>query len=122
MLPASCPQISAPSSATSAKPNNIPRAPTTFSLAIRPVAAATAIFQSPHPSGAKRGARTPPMPARILQFSCSASNMPKEPSVHPKRMRNQRTIVDNRIIVPAFLMKDHPRSHMLRRTLPTVGR
>ena len=31
-------------------------------------------------------------------------------------------IVDNRIIVPAFLMKDQPLSHMLLNTLPSVGR
>ena len=30
-------------------------------------------------------------------------------------------MVDRRMIVPAFLMKDQPRSHMLRRTLPRVG-
>ncbi len=30
-------------------------------------------------------------------------------------------MVESRITVPAFLIKDHPRSHILRRTLPTVG-
>ena len=30
-------------------------------------------------------------------------------------------MVDSRMMVPAFLMKDQPRSHMERRTLPTVG-
>ncbi len=42
MLPARVPQISAPSSATSAKPNKIPKVPTTFSFATNPVIAATA--------------------------------------------------------------------------------
>ena len=31
------------------------------------------------------------------------------------------TIVERRIIVPAFLMKDQPRSHMDRMTLTKVG-
>ena len=31
-------------------------------------------------------------------------------------------MVERRMMVPAFLMKDQPRSHMLLRTLPTVGR
>ena len=30
-------------------------------------------------------------------------------------------MVDSRMMVPAFLMKDQPRSHMLRSTVPTVG-
>ena len=49
MLPASCPQTSLPFSATSANPKRTPKVPTTFSFAIRPVTAATAIFQSPQP-------------------------------------------------------------------------
>ena len=31
-------------------------------------------------------------------------------------------IVESVMIVPAFLMNDHPRSHMLLNTVPTVGR
>ena len=31
-------------------------------------------------------------------------------------------MVERRMMVPAFLMKDQPRSHIERRTLPTVGR
>ena len=31
------------------------------------------------------------------------------------------SMVDNRIIVPAFLIKDQPRSHILLSTLVTVG-
>ena len=30
-------------------------------------------------------------------------------------------MVESRMMVPAFLMNAQPRSHMLRRTLPTVG-
>ena len=33
----------------------------------------------------------------------------------------ERKIVEMRMIVPAFLMNDQPRSHIERRTLPTVG-
>ena len=43
------------------------------------------------------------------------------PSAQPKYVVNQTRIVDSRMIVPAFLMKDQPRSHMERRTLPSVG-
>ena len=32
-----------------------------------------------------------------------------------------KTIVDIKMIVPAFLINDHPRSHMLLITLPAVG-
>ena len=99
----------------------MPRVPTTFSFAIRPVTAATDIFQSPQPRGANSGAITEPIEARILLSNCSASSMPKEPSTQPKLMKNHSTMVDNRMMVPAFLIKDQPRSHMLRRTLPTVG-
>ena len=49
------------------------------------------------------------------------SSIPKDPSAHPKFIKNHRMMVDNVMMVPAFLIKDHPRSHMLRRTLPTVG-
>ena len=121
MLPASCPQISSPSSATSANPKRIPKVPTTFSFAISPVMAATVIFQSPHPRGTNKGARIPPREAKILLSSISSSSIPKEPSVQPKLMRNHSTMVDNRMMVPAFLMKDQPLSHILRSTLPTVG-
>ncbi len=125
MTAARLPHTSAPSSATSANPNNIPKVATTFSFAIRPVTAATAIFQpSPacvHPRGVKIHAIALPILDRILESNCSASSIPKPPSVHPKVIRNQRTMVDSKMIVPAFLMKDQPRSHMLRRTAPTVG-
>ena len=47
--------------------------------------------------------------------------MPKAPFSQPKPIRNHRTIVERRIIVPAFLIKDHPRSHILLRMLPSVG-
>ena len=121
MLPASCPQISVPFSATSANPKRIPNVPTTFSFAMSPVTAATAIFQSPHPRGANNGAITFPIEARILSLSCSASSIPNEPSTQPKLIKNQSRIVDNVMIVPAFLINDHPLSHMLRSTFPTVG-
>ena len=121
-------------SATSAKPNNCPNVATTFSFAIRPDTAATAIFQPlpalVQPSGAKIHAIAEPIFARThsawaasraAPSNPSKSSIPKVPLLHPKFIKNHKTIVDNRIIVPAFLMKDHPRSHMLRSTFPTVG-
>ena len=66
MLPARLPQISEPSSATSAKPYRIPKVPTTFSFATRPVMAATVDFQSPQPRGIKIHATAFPTAARIL--------------------------------------------------------
>ena len=117
------PQISAPSSATSAKPNSIPKVATTFSFAIRPVTAATAIFQpSPafvQPKGPKIQAIAEPIFARILLFS--SSTIPKEPPSHPKPIKNHRTMVERRMIVPAFLIKDQPLSHMLLKIFPAVG-
>ena len=121
MVVASVPQISAPSSATSANPKSTPKVATTFSFAISPVTAATAIFQLPQPSGAKIGAITPPIAAKILLSNCSASNIVKLPSTQPNPCKNQSTMVESKMMVPAFLMKDQPRSHMLRSTFPTVG-
>ena len=128
------PQNSAPSSATSAKPNNIPNVATTFSFAIRPLIAATAIFQPlplcVHPSGVKIQPIAEPIFARIhsawaasraAPSSPSKLNIPKPASVHPKFIKNHKMMVDNVMIVPAFLMKDQPRSHILLNTLPTVG-
>ena len=118
-LDASVPQISSPSSDTSAKPYRIPKVPTTFSFATRPVIAATAAFQSPHPRGAKIQAKDLPIAERIP--SLKSSTMPKWPSTKPKLEANHTTMVESRITVPAFLMKDQPLSHMLRSTLLTVG-
>ena len=117
------PQISAPSSATSANPKSIPKVATTFSFAIRPVTAATAIFHpSPafvHPRGAKIHAIAEPIFARILLFN--SSTIPNPPFSQPKPIKNQRTIVERRMMVPAFLMKDQPLSHILLRMFPAVG-
>ena len=44
------------------------------------------------------------------------------PSTHPKYDKNQMIIVERRMIVPAFLMNDQPRSHMERKRFPIVGR
>ena len=42
-------------------------------------------------------------------------------SVNPKFERNQIIIDERRMIVPAFLINDQPLSHILLKTLPTVG-
>ena len=93
-----------------------------FSLAISPVIEATVACQVPQPSGAKIQAMAPPMPARIEWLISSSASIRKLPSTTPKKLRNQTRIVESRIMVPAFLIKDQPRSHMDRSTLPTVGR
>ena len=49
-------------------PNKIDNVETTLSLAIKPVINAVDILQSPNPSGAKTGAITPAIPARILSL------------------------------------------------------
>ena len=97
----------------------MPKVPTTFSFATSPVIVATADFQSPQPSGAKIHA----MPLQIIERkpSLKSSTMPKRPSAKPKLEVNQMKMVDSRMMVPAFLMKDQPRSHMLLSTFPTVG-
>ncbi len=117
-LAASSSQTSIPSSATSANPKRMPKVPTTFSFAISPVSDATADFQLPQPRGAKTHATALPIAARMLS---SISTIPNEPSTLPKLEVNQTTTVANRIIVPAFLINDHARSHILRSTLPKVG-
>ena len=43
------------------------------------------------------------------------------PTILGNIMRNQRIMVDRRMMVPARLMKDQPRSHMERRTLLAEG-
>ena len=98
------PQISAPSSATSAKPKRIPNVDTTFSLAINPVIVATAISQLTHPRGMKIQEIRLPMNARIELFK--SSTIMKEPSSTPKACKNHNTIAESKIIVPAFLIKE----------------
>ena len=109
------------SAASAPTPKSIPKVVTTFSLAISPVTAATAIFQSPQPRGANNGAITPPIAARILLSSCSSSSIANFPSIQPNPCKNQRTIAESSIIVPAFLINDQPLSHMLLKILDTVG-
>ena len=96
----------------------MPKVPTTFSLATRPVTVATAPCQLPQPRGAKRKATAPPTRARML---LSIATMPKRPSSQPKPEANQMKMVDRRMTVPAFLMKLQPRSHMERRRFFRVG-
>ena len=95
--------------------------PTMFSFAIRPVMEATVACQVPNPSGAKIQAITLPTLARMDISSSSSSSIRKTPSTVPKRLRNHTRIVDSRMMVPAFLIKLQPRSHMDRSTLPSVG-
>jgi len=82
---------------------------------------ATAACQLPHPRGVKIQAMAFPMAARMEWSISSSSSIRNVPSTDPKKERNQTTMVDRRMIVPAFLMKDQPRSHMDRSTLPRVG-
>ena len=95
--------------------------PTMFSFATKPVTEATTACQFPQPSGAKIQAMQLPILARIEESSCSSESIPNPSSVQPKNERNQTTIVESKMIVPAFLMNDQPRSHIERRTLPKVG-
>ena len=78
MLPASLPQISVPSSATSANPNRIPKVPTTFSLAISPVIAATVILQSVSFTGNMSGML---IAEYILRERTVAGTMPENPAL-----------------------------------------
>ena len=48
--------------------------------------------------------------------------MRNEPLIQPKKEVNQTTIVESRMIVPAFLMNDQPRSQVDRSTFFSVGR
>ena len=113
------PQISSPSSATSAKPYSTPKVPTTFSLAIRPVKVATAACQLPKPRGAKMGATTLPTAASRLWLL--SSTMVKLPSTKPKPCKNHKITEEARITVPARLMKLQPRSQVACSTLRALG-
>ena len=93
-----------------------------FSFATRPVTEAVAACQVPKPSGRNRNANGIPILASIEYSSSSSASIRKEPSTTPKKERNQITMVESRMMVPAFLMNDQPRSHIERSTLPTVGR
>ena len=80
---------------------------------------ATVACQVPKPRGRKMKHTAPPMAAsREVLLS---STMPKPASVKPKPWRNQRMMEEARMMVPARLMKDQPRSQVARRTLPTEG-
>ena len=92
-----------------------------FSLATSPVIEATAACQLPHPSGVNIQQIALPILAKILISISSSANILNPSSVNPKYVVNHTTIVERRIIVPAFLMNDQPRSHMLLSTEPTVG-
>ena len=64
---------------------------------------------------------TPPMAARMELWISLSSSIRKVPSTQPKYVVNHTKMVESRMMVPAFLMKLQPRSHMLRSTLPRVG-
>ena len=107
---------------------NCPNVPTTFSFATRPVIAATAIFQLPHPSGVKIHAIRLPILANdtlsLSSFHCcilpvrrSSAFQMLRLSIRSSARTRQRWLIDV-IIVPAFLMKDQPRSHILLNTFP----
>ena len=63
----------------------------------------------------------PTTPSRLSSSSISEPNTKLPPSGKPKCDPAQIIIDERRIIVPAFLMNDQPRSHIERRIFPTVG-
>ena len=87
-----------------------------FSLATRPVTAATAARQSPQPRGAKMGAMTEPMEASMDSLSSTISRRKL------KVCRNQMRAQARKMTVPAFLMNARARSHMCRSRPLMVGR
>ena len=60
------------------------------------------------------------MAARML--SSILSTIPKPSGVMPKLDRNHTARVERTIMVPARLIKDQPRSHILRKTFAAEGR
>ena len=60
-----------------------------------------------------------PMAARMEELL--SSTMPNWPSTKPKPWRNHKITEEARMMVPARLMKDQPRSQVARSTLPTAG-
>ena len=79
------PQISVPSSLSSPpKWNRMPKVPTTFSLAIRPVTVAATALQLPQPSGAKIHLTAPPKAASNEKSISSSPSIWNLPSMKPK--------------------------------------
>ncbi len=127
-LHASFPQISAPSSATSANPKSIPNVATTFSFAIRPVdwlqlpSSSRPCFcpskrcENPCDCGTDL-CRIHSAWAASIQHPQVHRNfrIPKPASVHPKFIKNHKMMVERRDDCTSFLMKDQPRSHILLR-------
>ena len=99
--------------------------PTTFSFAIRPVMAATALCQLPQPRGAKIQAIALPITARMRVVQdpppCRSCRSP-----HRSSGGTRARIADSRMTVPAFLIKDQARSHMRAEHIadrrPVIGR
>ena len=100
-----------PSSPT---PNNVPNVLTTVSLASKPVTNATAACQNPNPNGANIGAIILPNIPRTLSIDASSTPGGKLLKIHTSTQTPK-------IMVPAFLMKREPLSHMCNRELLSVG-
>ena len=93
----------------------MPKVPTTFSLAMRPVKAATVARQSPQPSGAKMKQMAEPMAASMDSLSSTISKR------QLKLDSSQTSTVDRKITLPAFFTKALLRSHMWMSTPLTRG-
>ncbi len=98
-----------------------PNTPTTSSFATSPITVATVAWALSKPSGANiHLIPFPSIPSTLFSSSISTSN-PNLPPTAPNLDPAQITIVARRMMVPAFLIKEAPRSHILRNTLETVG-
>ena len=98
-----------------------PNTPTTSSLATSPIIVAMVALMLPKPSGWNSQQIAPPMAPRMLSSSSISVSKTNEPSMTPNTEPAQITMEASRMIVPAFLMNELARSHMLRSRLPTVG-
>ena len=101
--------------------SSTPNTPTTSSFATSPMTVAMAAVASSKPKGLNIHLIPFPNAPRTLSASSISVLKPNAPSTQPKHDPAQINIEESNIIVPAFLINERPLSHMLRRTLPTVG-
>ena len=108
--------------ASSVSPATFARTPiveTIASFAVNPEIEAATGCHSPNPSGANRGAITPPITA--IKLSALSSTIPNPSAVNPNPPRNHITTHARNRIVPALIMKPFSLSHTWRSTVLACG-
>ncbi len=101
--------------------SSTPNTPTTSSFATSPMMVAMAAVASPKPRGRKIHLMPLPKTPSTLSDSSSSVLNPRPPFTMPKQDPAQIRMEESKIMVPAFLIKEYPLSHMLLSTFPAAG-